>query len=1065
MMSHDSDTTNLQRNLVATLDQFFQQHVAFSNPTRVTERIESILRAGVAPELLRFLTQYLGGILEQTDKPDAVFERFSRFLIAARSPHALVLLFERDTESLDSLAKLFATSAWLAECMIEDPEAFDLLRMTGGQPIERAVLVDEINAECATADTVVAAQGILRRHRRRETLRIAYGDLLQGQPLEQTCEQLSFLADAILSAAIQTAFQLVASRKSDSSSPALPTNTLAEDRAENLSLCCIATGAYGGKELDYGAPLDVVFIGHDATGDSGFLRQWTDTVVTILSAADHLGPTYDLRFRILPGTDEALVFDPSQWVRYLEISGRTWHRHEFIKARPAAGDTRLGEEMLRRLQPWIYRRYLGTADLEGIRTLKRKLSRRSGQTTTEGAPTLNPNSDAKVDSPNAAVDTPDSGGDSELSQIAQSTSSEIDHVIRFLQLLNGSDLPNVRVGNTRRGIDALEQAGCLTMQERTLLSEHYVAFRRLGHRLQLADNPDAIPLAFGVAGDPQTLRADFIRRRSVCRRIVDHLVHDLFSDAEEIPIETEMVLDQDFDPTIATKVMSGYGFQAAAQAYECLLSLATESIRFLSDRRSRHFLAGIAPKLLEEISGTPNPDATLERFAAISNSLGGKAALFELFQTTPSTLRLCVRLCATSPYLTSILTNNPGMVDELIDSLLLDRLPQYHELEAGSRELCRFAEDVEPILHSIKNSAHLRIGVRDVLGRDGILETHRAIANVAEVCLRRMADDAWQFMVNRYGQPLDDAGRPVGLSMVALGKLGGREPNYHSDLDVLFLYDADGQTRPLAGGRRESTTNSHFFHELTQRIVKRSNHFGNGGRLFELDARIRFSHDRGAMAATIDQFRQHFSKGDCQLWQRLALVNARVIYSTELPINAWPILADRIDAQREIEQVIEQAILRPAWMPQMAGEAAQLRGVLQRGAAQENIKRGAGGTMDVEAIVQMLLLRHAADLKGKLGVGTLEGLELLRGKRWLSRDRAQQLATGYRYLRTVESNLRLMNLPARHDLPQTSEELRWLAFAVRETHWSIVAQKCDAYREINRQLFDTIFAEEAGESR
>lgn len=441
---------------------------------------------------------------------------------------------------------------------------------------------------------------------------------------------------------------------------------------------------------------------------------------------------------------------------------------------------------------------------------------------------------------------------------------------------------------------------------------------------------------------------------------------------------------------------------------------------------------------------------TLERFAAMSDSLGGKAALFELFQTTPSTLKLCVRLCATSPYLTNLLINNPGMLDELIDSLLLDRLPQGVELEANSVELCRFAEDIEPILHSFKNSAHLRIGVRDILGRDPIEDTHRALAETAESCLRRAAEDSMQQLLDRYGQPLDQAGQEVGFSMLALGKLGGREPNYHSDLDVLFIYDADGHTRPLAGGVREGTTNSHFFHELTQRIIKRINHYGPLGRLYELDATIRFSHDRGMMAVTIEQFESHFSRVQCPLWQRLALVNARLVSGST-------------NAGSRIEHAIKSSLLMPAWSASMAREAYALRASLEQGAAAKNLKRGSGGTMDVEAIVQMLLLRRAVEFEGRLGWGTLEGLQRLRIGGWLSEHRADRLVTGYRYLRCVESNLRLMDLPARHDLPEAEDELRWLAYAMREPDWMTVVQNCEMYREANRQLFDSIFREEFDE--
>src|SRR5207247_6942050 len=134
-------------------------------------------------------------------------------------------------------------------------------------------------------------------------------------------------------------------------------------------------------------------------------------------------------------------------------------------------------------------------------------------------------------------------------------------------------------------------------------------------------------------------------------------------------------------------------------------------------------------------------------------------------------------------------TTNPGMIDELIDSLQLDKLPTRAALEATLAELCRGAADTLPILHDFKNAEHLRIGVRDLLGKDDIDRTHAALAEVAETCLTHVAQLEHARLVEKFGQPVVGAGpregEPARLVVVGFGKLGGREPNYHSQLDVL----------------------------------------------------------------------------------------------------------------------------------------------------------------------------------------------------------------------------------------------------------------------------------------
>ena len=138
--------------------------------------------------------------------------------------------------------------------------------------------------------------------------------------------------------------------------------------------------------------------------------------------------------------------------------------------------------------------------------------------------------------------------------------------------------------------------------------------------------------------------------------------------------------------------------------------------------------------------------------------------------------------------------------------------------------MCRAAEDIDPILHSFKNDQQLCVGVRDILGKEDIQATTGALSDIAEACLAQIAVREYERLVARFGQPTVSegrrAGQPCEMVVLALGKFGGREMNYHSDLDVIFLYEADGQTRAGDGPARQSTTNQHFFSELGQRIIK-----------------------------------------------------------------------------------------------------------------------------------------------------------------------------------------------------------------------------------------------------
>jgi glutamate-ammonia-ligase adenylyltransferase len=559
----------------------------------------------------------------------------------------------------------------------------------------------------------------------------------------------------------------------------------------------------------------------------------------------------------------------------------------------------------------------------------------------------------------------------------------------------------------------------------------------------------------------EAFKKDYADRTAINRKILDHLLHDAFpADAETEP-EIDLINDPDPSPETIERVLSRYPFRDVHTAYDNLMSLATESIPFLSTRRSRLFLASIAPRLLAAIARTPDPDATLVSLSRVSDSLGGKAALWELCSANPPTLNLYVTLCAACPYLAGILTSNPGMIDELMDSLIVERLPDLPRLEASLRELIRGAEDLEPILLSFKNAQHLRVGVRDIVGKDDIRDTHAALSDIAETCLKEIAAAETAKLIEKLGQPtvgplpesadqvpewaprLEDVGNPSELVVLALGKLGGREPNYHSDLDVVFLYEAEGSTVPARRGA--STSNSHFFSELGQRIIKAANQFGPHGRLYEVDPRLRPTGRNGPLAMPLPAFVRYFRGGEGQLWERLALCKARVIVGSP-------------KAAAKAMSAVNEAIYCRPWRSEDAGEILEMRERLRESASPLNLKRTGGGTMDTEFIVQMLQLKHGAEMPQIRVPGTLAGLEALEQAGCLSAADAAHLASSYRFQRSVEARIRLMDAAGRHEFPDEPRELAKLAFLLGYAEPGKLAQEVKAAWQETRGRFDRLFA-------
>ena len=377
------------------------------------------------------------------------------------------------------------------------------------------------------------------------------------------------------------------------------------------------------------------------------------------------------------------------------------------------------------------------------------------------------------------------------------------------------------------------------------------------------------------------------------RTILNHLLHQTFQDAGHFPRpasavvssgssggdisgepEADLILDPEPDDATVRSVLSRYPFRDVNKAFTNLSQLARESVPFLSSRRCRHFLASIAPQLLRVVADTPDPDEALTQLERVSASLGAKAVLWELFSQNPPILKLYVELCAGSPFLSGLLTNNPGMIDELLDSLVLNQPRTAEELRSELAELCRGAIDLDPILHSFQDKEFLRIGVSDLLGKVDIRQTTAALSDLADTVLNQVVELVEPAVQSRWGKP-SGSGQTVGAganhyALLGLGKLGGREISYHSDLDLLLVYDEDGQTTT-------GEPNSHYFTDLAQRVIKTMSQMGPMGRLYSVDMRLRPTGKSGSLVLPLAELQRYFDGPGCPLWERQSLSRARVI--------------------------------------------------------------------------------------------------------------------------------------------------------------------------------------------
>ena len=341
----------------------------------------------------------------------------------------------------------------------------------------------------------------------------------------------------------------------------------------------------------------------------------------------------------------------------------------------------------------------------------------------------------------------------------------------------------------------------------------------------------------------------------------------------------------------------------------------------------------------------------------VSDSLGGKGVLWELFSFNPPTLQP-VRPAVRRHAVPGRHPDQAPRHDRRVDGLAAaGQAAHVRRSGTGLEDLLRGAEDIEPILHGFKNSLHLRVGVRDILGKEDIRNTHRALSDIAEVCLKAIAQREYEQLVAKYGRPTmpggEREGEPCEYIILALGKLGGHEPNYHSDLDVVFLYEADGTdaAAPPQPQRRDDDQPA-----LLQPVGP-ANHQGDQP-VGPLRPAVRIG-----PAAPADR-QERFAGRVAGRVRPILRVRAGPAVGTAGTVQGPADL--RLARARDLTmQVVRQAIVGPGWQPGRAEQIRAMRQKLEETASSRNLKRGPGGTMDVEFGVQLLQLKHAADVAGR----------------------------------------------------------------------------------------------------
>ncbi len=522
---------------------------------------------------------------------------------------------------------------------------------------------------------------------------------------------------------------------------------------------------------------------------------------------------------------------------------------------------------------------------------------------------------------------------------------------------------------------------------------------------------------------------------------------------------TDVLLEQ-ADGAAAAALLTRYGFADTRRAHGNVLAMAEDPL-------ARGPLRAVLAELLEACSRSAAPDMALNNFERTSAAAVSRAGLYSMLEADPALLGLVAAVFSTSQVLSDALVRNPEYLEVLADPAERDAPRSRERLLAEVRhDVFVFDEEAERMnaLRRFQRREMLRIGARDIVGLADLGTTTGALSALAAACVEVALEAVLAELTTRYGAPVgSSSGRPVEFAVIGMGKVGGGELNYSSDVDVMFVYDEEGEAASPAGfsTRRGALGAEAFFTKAAEQVIRFISASTEEGHAFRVDARLRPEGPTGPLVRSLGSYELYYSQWGAA-WERQALIKAR------------PLAGSTALGRRFVEMVRPFVFRRHLGY----GDIEELRQikrradgeVARRGEVLTNVKLGRGGIREIEFTAQLLQLMLGGQYPQLQTPVTLDALGLLAQLGFLSAAEAEGLAAAYGFLRTVEHRLQLEQGAQTHTLPQEQEALYRLALRCgfgdegeaataarfRETLAGHVGVVADAYRKLFAETEDRL---------
>jgi glutamate-ammonia-ligase adenylyltransferase len=483
----------------------------------------------------------------------------------------------------------------------------------------------------------------------------------------------------------------------------------------------------------------------------------------------------------------------------------------------------------------------------------------------------------------------------------------------------------------------------------------------------------------------------------------------------------------------ARQLLEKFQFVDPEKTFRNLLQLHDGPPSSHPTTKSQQLFRKLCGTLLRLASEQPDPDLAINNLEQFVASTPARESLFRLWIDNEAMLQVVLSLFGNSIFLSKRLIQQPDLLDTLLNPASLTRSKTQDELRQELTALfgsaVRYDERLD-ILRHFKRAEEFRIGLQEIAGETDILTTTRELSNLADVYLEAVLQLVWQEWAPTLGLPQTPLGK--GFVIVGLGKLGGMELDFASDLDLIFvnadLSDEGGASRQFA------------YQKIGEKLVQAIGGMSRYGTVFRIDLGLRPEGNKGPLVLSFNGLREYYRRRG-QLWERQALVRAR-------PVAGDAPLARQL--LREIQAIVYET---PITSDDVARIIAMRRRMeherTQEGKERWDIKVGYGGLTDIEFLVQVLQLLYGATVTSLQRTSTWEVFEGIEREKLLSPGDIQTLREAYTFLRRVESALRIVDDRSVNTIPDNPVDQRRLARRLK-------------YRDVGRLRAEQAFLTDIG---